>query len=209
MLGAILSQTDFHFYHRRYMMKRYKEIDEAAVVACFENSLEPVESIARRFGVRYTRIMQIAHEHLSDEFLRERKRQCYSVSKQADKNPMWGIESDKHPRYKGEVSDGKGYVMVLKPDWFTGRRGSKHVFKHTVVMCEALGLTELPRGFVVHHIDGDPTNNDIHNLALVTVNGHSRVHSLEVQRLAEMRRELATSEAHRIYRARRKDVTGR
>jgi hypothetical protein len=188
------------------MMKKYKEIDDAAVIDLLENTLIPIDQIARKFGVRTSRIMEIQQNEFHPHFIAERKRQCYSASKSGNKNPMWGIEPEQHPRFIGEVADGNGYIMVLKPDWFTGRPGSKHVFKHTVVMCENLGITELPRGFVVHHINHDRTDNTIDNLALMSVNAHSRIHSLEAQRLAEMRRELATSEVRNIYRNRRRSV---
>ena len=80
--------------------------------------------------------------------------------------------------------------MIKKPEWYTGRKGSDYVFLHTVVMCEHLGLTELPKGYVVHHIDGNKKNNTIDNLALMTVSGHSKLHLLmknlcKVQRLSE------------------------
>ena len=96
---------------------------------------------------------------------------------------------ENHPRYKGLVDDGQGYLMVKKPEWYTGRPGSDYVFYHSVVMCEALGITEIPRGFVVHHIDCDKHNNDISNLALVTVSGHGKLHGVyrnlcKVQRLS-------------------------
>ena len=87
--------------------------------------------------------------------------------------------------------DGQGYLMVKKPEWYTGRKGSDYVFLHSVVMCEALGLTEIPAGYVVHHIDRNPHNNDISNLCLLTISAHSKLHSIEskmckVQRLSNM-----------------------
>lgn len=102
-----------------------------------------------------------------------RKRLCYAKSKFGKKNPATG----KHPvNYVGACEDGKGYLTVYKPSWYTGRKGSERVFEHTVVMCEALGLTEMPRGFCVHHIDGNTRNNVLSNLALMTISAHTRLH---------------------------------
>lgn len=191
-------------------MKKYREIDEAAVVKAIESTLLPMERIAQQFGVRVTRIVAISKANFTSEFLDLRKRSCYAVSKSGDKNPMWNIRPEDHPMYTGKpVEDGKGYLIVRKPDWYTGRKGSRYVFMHSLVMCEALGITEIPVGFVVHHVDGNTKHNDISNLALVSLSAHSRIHSLEEQRLAEMRRELATSEVQGIYRNRKlKDMVG-
>lgn len=138
---------------------------------------------------RYT-VYQILRDNFSQEFRDKRKASMYSESKRGDKNPMKGKFGPLNPNYKGLVEDGHGYYMVRKPEWYTGRKGSEYVFYHSVVMCESLGLTELPAGYVVHHIDFDKKNNDIANLALMTSGAHSKLHSLmrkmcKVQRLSE------------------------
>lgn len=100
-------------------------------------------------------------------------------------------------RYRGRsdiIEDGDGYLMCLKPEWYTGRKCSKYVFLHSLIMCEALGLTELPKGYCVHHIDFNPRNNDISNLSLMSLSAHSKLHSMindlcKVQRSEKIRRE--------------------
>lgn len=71
---------------------------------------------------------------------------------------------------------GSGYWQVRKPSWFTGYVKSKQVEEHIVVYCEANGLTEIPEGYVVHHIDLDKLNNDLSNLVLMTNSEHIKLH---------------------------------
>ncbi len=43
--------------------------------------------------------------------------------------------------------------------------------------CMALNIPFIPKGFAVHHLDRNPRNNNIDNLALVTVTAHNRIHA--------------------------------
>lgn len=118
----------------------------------------------------------------SKEELRERKRRCYAKSKLGSKNPMYGKYGESHHQYIGQVSDGKGYLLILKPDWYAGRKGTKYIFYHHYVMCKHLGITEIPKGFVIHHKDFDPHNNAIENLELLSNSEHMKLHALIRQR---------------------------
>ena len=121
----------------------------------------------------------IIHRNFSEDYIASHRSLAYARSKTGNKNPMYGKCKEQHHCYKGIVDDGNGYLMVLKPDWYTGRKGSRHVFLHSVVMCEHLGITEIPKGFTVHHIDFDKHNNDISNLALMTLSAHSKLHQFQ------------------------------
>jgi hypothetical protein len=72
-----------------------------------------------------------------------------------------------------------GYRRVPTPDWFKGHEFKGFSREHHVVYCEANGLTHIPDEFCVHHIDGNPLNNDISNLQLMTHSTHARHHLLE------------------------------
>lgn len=146
------------------------------IARLFEESSYTIQEISDKLGLGYKVVWSYIKDNYTVAQRRERKIKNYSKSKLGDKNPMFG----KHPsNYVGECSDGKGYLTIYKPNWYTGRLGSERVFVHTVVMCEHLGLTELPASFVVHHIDGDKTNNKLSNLALMTNSAHLRLHALE------------------------------
>lgn len=160
------------------------------VCSLYANTQMRMQDICKEVKLRDYVVQQILDEHFTEEFQNQRKAKMHSISKSGENNPLYGIKGENHSKYKGIISDGKGYLMVLKPEWYTGRKGSTHVFYHSVVMCEALGITEIPKGFVVHHIDGNPLNNDISNLCLLTNSAHSKLHTLyrklcKVQRLSK------------------------
>lgn len=141
-----------------------------------------------RFTLKPKTLKRVAKEHSITFIIRESDIVEVVGSQRPKRYPL---DSQK---YGDVVEDGNGYLMCLKPDWYTGRKNAKYVFLHTLVMCEALGLTELPKGFCVHHIDFNRYNNDISNLALMTVSAHSKLHSLmnrKVQRSEKIRREEA------------------
>jgi hypothetical protein len=145
----------------------------------YENTHFTMQEIAMETGVSPWSVWNYIQSNYSKAYIKERKVICYSNSKLGDKNPQFGLRGEQTAGYVGVVGDGNGYLMVLKPDWYTGRKGSKHVFQHQVVICEALGLTEIPKGWCVHHIDGLRTNNNLNNLAFLTTSAHSKLHSLE------------------------------
>ncbi len=138
-----------------------------------------LEQIAETLEIGYKPVYNRFHAIFDKAERLERKSKSYARSKQGELNPMFGKCGEQHHSFVGDVSDNKGYLMVLKPTWYTGRRNSKHVFKHSVVMCEHLGITEIPAGYAVHHIDHNPLNNDISNLVMLTNGDHSRLHAAE------------------------------
>ena len=141
-----------------------------------ENTTLTLEEIQAQVGCGMRTVRNVWASYPA-AFRKARKAGCYRRSKLGDKNPMLGKHSTEHHNYIGVVSDGKGYLMALKPDWYTGRNGSKHVFVHQLVVCKALGITAMPAGWVVHHCDENPHNNDFSNLVLMLNADHRRLHS--------------------------------
>lgn len=153
----------------------------------FEDTDLTFESIGKELGMTYKMVWLRLHKLYTKEQIDARKKRTYRNSKLGRNNPMYGKQGELHHNYQGVVvADGNGYNLVLKPDWFTGRVGSRYVFEHHVVLCRRLGITEIPKGFVVHHIDGNPLNNKTNNLALLTTGAHTKLHCKE---RAETRRK--------------------
>lgn len=134
-----------------------------------------LQQIANSLGISYKRVYTVWKTFPRD-YRQARKKANYRASKLGDLNPMTGKTGEAHHNFVGVVADGRGYLMVLKPDWYTGRVGSKHVFQHSVVVCEHLEITEIPAGHCVHHCNSNRQDNRFENLVLLTTEEHTAFH---------------------------------
>lgn len=97
-------------------------------------------------------------------------------------NPSYGKRREQSPRWKGGRKVRKdGYVLVVAPEGhphpsdFHKRTGIAYILEHRLVMEGVLGRYLRPEE-VVHHIDGDPSNNAPANLRLYANQGeHTRL----------------------------------
>jgi len=142
----------------------------------FNKSLCTFVEVGSLLGLTYAQVQYYYNRKFTKQEILDRKARTYRLSKIGSNNPMFGKKAETHPNFIGDISDGKGYVLCLKPSWYTGRVRTRHIFKHHKVMCQHLGITEIPIGMCVHHIDEDKTNNDLSNLAYMTTSAHARLH---------------------------------
>lgn len=98
----------------------------------------------------------------------------YGKGMAGKENPMYGLRKELAPQWKGGRKVRKdGYVLIVAPDDHphpadTHRpSGLKYILEHRYLMEQHLGRYLEP-GEVVHHIDGNPSNNAIENLRLFT-----------------------------------------
>ena len=80
--------------------------------------------------------------------------------------------------WKGGRCKTHGYYRIYMPDYpksdFAG-----YVLEHVYIAEKVLGKS-LPRGAVVHHIDGDPTNNKKPNIVICeSISYHRTIHARE------------------------------
>lgn len=143
----------------------------------YENTDLTLQEIANTLSLSYKVVWSYVAKNYCPEYRRIRKVGNYRKSKLGDLNPMKNKTAALHHNYIGIVGDNKGYLMMMKPTWYTGRKNSKHVFVHSVVMAQHLGITEIPQGYCVHHCDCNPHNNDISNLIMLTMAEHTALHS--------------------------------
>ena len=81
----------------------------------------------------------------------------------------------KNPSYKdGTTLASSGHMLVLRRDHpFCNSNG--RVLEHRLVMEEHIGRY-LEKYEHIHHVDGNPLNNNINNLYITTASGNSKAH---------------------------------
>ena len=83
----------------------------------------------------------------------------------------WDTSGIKHAPEIHEIKNDKMRPVYT---WtFFGKQYREHV--HRVNWRQHFG--PIPAGYVIHHIDGDPLNNDISNLQCMPLGEHSRLHN--------------------------------
>lgn len=85
------------------------------------------------------------------------------------KNKYKWVKVKNHPTYKGKAMREHRYLA------------EKYLLneENSIVVD---GVRVLKKDYVVHHIDGDKTNNDLSNLAVLSKSAHTRLHNLEAPR---------------------------
>ena len=107
---------------------------------------------------------------ISVEWAKKNSR-CLSCS---TKNLGWRGEN--HPHWKGgRTIDATGYARVRAVGHPLAHKCG-YILEHRLIACNKWGV-EAVRDMIVHHRDGDISNNDINNLELISQPKHSRLHN--------------------------------
>jgi len=151
---------------------------EPEICRLFKESTLTIEQIAEYIGGTPKHTWNTIAKNFSREERTKRKHNNYSRSRVGENNPSFGkYREDSFAWKTGRMSDGKGYNMVLRPDWYTSRKGYNYIYEHHYVYCLKNNLTQIPKGYCIHHKDGDTENNSIENLLLLSMSDHTKLHA--------------------------------
>lgn len=93
---------------------------------------------------------------------------------------VWARHGDTHSQWKGGISkDANGYIKLninlIEPKYHCMCDKSGWVLEHRYVMAKSI-QRPLTRKDIIHHLDGDVSNNSLDNLELTTRAEHMRTH---------------------------------
>lgn len=145
--------------------------------------------------VAYTRTKTLTHwkcDHCGLDFVKVRNGKYDVHSKSFCKNCIskHGLHKlanivSYESKIKNNLESKVGSIIIGKdgyPEIYIGKNypyrkgGYAHIREHVYVMEMHLGR-RLEKGEIVHHIDGNKTNNKIENLFLTTVQEHNKLHA--------------------------------
>lgn len=135
-----------------------------------------LQQIAKLVSCRQPTVKSIFTQAYGAEAVMSRKRRLYSLSKIGVLNPMTGKSGNLHHNFQGRASDSKGYYTVTTPKWCG--KTTKRVYEHHVVWALGQGVDRVPEGYTIHHIDGNPGNNEFSNLVCMTPSAHTKLHAI-------------------------------
>ena len=136
-----------------------------------------IKEVCSTFGNSYTVVMRYWKQWFTEAEFSERCSRLNRIHKVGNKNPMYGICGPKHHGAKDVVLSTQGYRQIWAPEWYTGSADGNRALEHIVVWCKQHGFSEVPRGYVVHHLDHDRLNNEPSNLLLMTIADHLAYHN--------------------------------
>ena len=89
-----------------------------------------------------------------------------------------------HPSWKGgRIIDARGYIRLYSPEHPRATNG--YVFEHILVW-EQAHQQELPKGYIVHHLNGLTSDNRIENLVALPSRRHYFVLQEKASRIQEL-----------------------
>lgn len=107
------------------------------------------------------------------------RRAGINLRRQCEANRLSAADGFRTGRYTGKRIDGQGYVRIYD------RKAQKTIMEHVLVW-EHVHNKRLPKGWVIHHLNGIPSDNRPENLVALPSQKHRLVLAEKAKRIREL-----------------------
>lgn len=172
-----------------FLKSNINKMNNTQIASCLSRSVNSVRKMVTRSGVKRNPsfILQIQKER-GVELSKIEKSSAHraNISKSLKsfhkKNPELYLGS-KNPKWRGGfISDGHGRKLVYSPNHPNPSKCGIYVYEYRLIMEKKL-KRYLKKNEVVHHKDGDHTNNHMDNLQVMTQSEHASIHGRRKKQL--------------------------
>lgn len=181
--------------YQRYFGSWGKALQEAGFQSCPlpRKSRGDIWAKASEIKMEYEKgstIAEIAGKYLCSTKLIERCLQEQHV-KFRFARARYPLKGEQHPKWKGGRIKSNGYVKVYQPDYRGRGKEGNYVAEHIFIWQQYHGK-ELPKGWIVHHLNSIRDDNRPENLVALPIRRHNETHlgasvALSEQRIKRIR----------------------
>jgi len=137
-------------------------------------------AIAKKFGVSASTVKR----QISDFNIPQRSHAI--ANKLAAQTGRRNYQGENHPQWKGgRISNGRGYILVRKPNHPKAIYKGKYIFEHLLIW-ESVHQKPLPEGYVIHHLNGNKSDNRPENLVALPTRKHHHILAAKGKRIREL-----------------------
>lgn len=149
-----------------------------------EHIMSRIKKNKNRTSLDWEKILSLYINGMSEKDIAIKldEKQCsvsYVINSSGIEKNQKDIIGSKNPRWKDGVCIDRGRKMIYSPNhpnaMKRGRTNTPYMYEYRLVAEKKIGRY-LKKGEIVHHIDGDVTNNSPDNLSVMSQSEHCRLH---------------------------------
>lgn len=148
----------------RESQKRTRQVNTDEIISIYDKGIFSIRQIAKEYKISHTTV----------------RRWLAKLGRNI-------VKGEHHPFWKGgKYRSCKGYIMIRKVGYY---KKATYVSEHRLIW-EQYYKQKLPKGWVIHHLNGIKEDNRIENLFALPQKEHSKILKILQDKIACLEKEL-------------------